>query len=739
MNIAAYNYLTVNRLKDGVDILYKDAKKLYDWELLSRLEALRTNYRYMLQYINDGVEDPDASEMYQKLLREGFDCLDRSAFLENAQKYPQFYNSYFSHQAKNLKEYCLALQAQAQTMRETGAFDADLYDCSEEVIKQFAKYAELIDNIFNIIYLSPAWTEEEKDIVLSLFKTGLVDTCGLDVIVSAVNVCLLQHFDMLKYNFLVDVYLSDTYEQTRLKALIGFYLVINMQEERFMVLKEMWDPVYKLAELEDGGYTSEIIPIIHAKFWMSKYTDKYDKELNSEMIPSMMEAQNKYPQYIEALLKGSLPDEIFDSDPEMKKIIKKADKMRKKLIANHEYGVDTYFTYFKHIKNHRFFLKPSHWFYPYRTHLCPDLMNMFADNKPDKKSVFNMLLSSDSLCDSDKYSLALEAMHLTPSQRNVLFNHLDVNTFVQGMPNLFIYNNKTADKSSIVAYYFQDLHRFFSLCGNAKYMEKVDHVSLPSQDHPFYDFFLYDELIKIAEVSTFVGEYDMADMIYVRLGRIEDNPDRVEIWKKAALNKGKMKYFSTWSVVEYLDKALEIDPNEEWCLRYKAKLIKDSCRNDELEAIWTKLCNMHPESISTICSLAEAQMNKYKFEEALKTLFKADYMSDYNARVKRDLGWCYLRMSDYPKAKQYFKTVIKEEENPDKRDWLNLGHVYNLMKQRRNAVRCYRKALELYGDFKKFDEDFGDDMEASLRETNNKDIDSLFNDLVIDAIREIKE
>ena len=737
MNIEVYNYLTTSDLKDGIDTLYKDAKKLYDWELLSRLEALRTNYRYMLQYISDGVEDPGASEMYQKLLREAFDCMDRYDFLSNTQKYPQLYNSYYSRQSRNLKDYCQSLQEQAQSMREAGLFNVDPYDCSEEVVKQFARYVELIDNIFNIIYLSPAWTEDERDMVLSLFKAGLVDVCALDVIVSAVNICLLQHFDMLKYDFLVDVYLSVNYQSTRIKALIGFYLSVCMQGERFMSLKEMWNPVNKLTENEDDGYTADIIPFIHVQYWLTEYTQKYEKELNTEVLPSMMEAQNKYPQYLERMLKGL--SGVDDMDQDAKKVLKKAEKMRKKLIANHEQGVDTYFVYFKQLKNFRFFMKPSHWFYPYRTHLCPDLMKLFTESKPDKKSVFHMILTSDSLCESDKYSLALEAILLPPTQRNILFNHFDFNIFVQGMPNLFIWDGKPADKYSIVAHYFQDLYRFFALCPNAKFMEKPSSVEIPFHGDPFYECFSYEDVMKIADVCKFTKEHGRAGMIYNQLSKDKEHSNNIELWKKAVLNEEKKELSDYGNILRYLDKALEIDPNDEWCLKRKIKIFSDTGRYSELEKAWSVMYKLHPEDLSTLCSLAEAQIGGQKLDEALKHLFMADYLSDYNARVKRDIGWCYLRKRDYDKAKLYFKTVIKEEEKPDKRDWLNLGHAYNFLKQRRNAVRCYRKSLELFGDYKKFKDDFEEDMEVYLWETNRDDIDMLFNRLVLDAIREIKE
>ena len=69
-----YGLLAERRLKDAFGKLALLVNELQDWVSRDKLNEMETSYRYMIQYMLDGVEDPERKSIYDHLvLSENWD------------------------------------------------------------------------------------------------------------------------------------------------------------------------------------------------------------------------------------------------------------------------------------------------------------------------------------------------------------------------------------------------------------------------------------------------------------------------------------------------------------------------------------------------------------------------------------------------------------------------------------------------------------------------------------------
>ena len=66
------------RLKEALTQLESFLWKCHEWSLRTRLEQIQTSYSYMLQYMRQGVEDPERRKLYQKLLTDTLEITDQA-------------------------------------------------------------------------------------------------------------------------------------------------------------------------------------------------------------------------------------------------------------------------------------------------------------------------------------------------------------------------------------------------------------------------------------------------------------------------------------------------------------------------------------------------------------------------------------------------------------------------------------------------------------------------------------
>ena len=73
--------LEEKRLKEALMQLESLLWQCPDWDLRTRLEQLQTSYKYMLEYMRQGANDPERWNVYRKLVADTWEIADRSRLL----------------------------------------------------------------------------------------------------------------------------------------------------------------------------------------------------------------------------------------------------------------------------------------------------------------------------------------------------------------------------------------------------------------------------------------------------------------------------------------------------------------------------------------------------------------------------------------------------------------------------------------------------------------------------------
>lgn len=72
-----YKFLFERRLKESFGLLSQLISVLQDWQITESLNEMETSYKYMIQYMLDGFNDPERKKIYDKLILSTYNLTDR--------------------------------------------------------------------------------------------------------------------------------------------------------------------------------------------------------------------------------------------------------------------------------------------------------------------------------------------------------------------------------------------------------------------------------------------------------------------------------------------------------------------------------------------------------------------------------------------------------------------------------------------------------------------------------------
>ena len=102
---------------------------------------------------------------------------------------------------------------------------------SETVNKLYIEHEKYVTELFDIIWISTHWTDEDLSGANSILESLLVPANDVAVMISAVTLSLIQVFDSRKFQFLIKAYQTHSETIVVQRALIGIALTAYYQEK----------------------------------------------------------------------------------------------------------------------------------------------------------------------------------------------------------------------------------------------------------------------------------------------------------------------------------------------------------------------------------------------------------------------------------------------------------------------------------------------------------------------------
>lgn len=611
--------------------------------------TIAADHDRMLDYMEQGYDDPQREEIYQRLVRRlwfftrsalmTWLCTSKSMFREARQKsgQQQFTPDDIERTLHNFVSdvAMLSLETDEAKLQK----EADLY----------ARHLNYVSTLFNHIFVSNTWSKATGAFYTRLLLSPMTDSIDARMLVSAITLNCLIQFDMEKLRTLIDIHQQTADPELRERALVGWFLSLpHFQPSLFPEFTPTLRDVCTRHAAELLELQQQVIACIN--------TDRDNETLQNDIMPNLMK-NSGFKLTQRGIEENEDPmEDILDPDAADKRM-EEAEKNINKILDMQKQGADIYFGSFKLMKRFSFFYTLSNWFTPFfmqhpgLSHLTKDLLS--------NKFVLS-IINKGPFCESDKYSFALGASsvisHLPQDVLKMVENIEDIDPAMK--PDLI---NTPIFRRQV---YLQDLYRFFKLHPQHSELPfDPFHVgSLPANDNYFIldnDLFadIDDEhiLLMRARYHHKVRRYGVATKELYDL--VEKYPDNVQA--RAMLAHSLLELGSYAQAADHYEQLLVVRPDN-----FKYKL-----------------------------NYAHALTESGQYEDAMETIFRLSYEYPDDMRVTRLLAWAHLIQRHAKKAEPcYDKLLASAEANYS--DKLNAAYCYWFTGRMKQAVGLFREYVE---------------------------------------------
>ena len=584
------------RINDAIAQLKEWAMKYPGEGFSDRLEAVATDFRYMSDFMLQGMKDDSREELFaamqQKLRDIDYDLEVRRTIWERPEV--SSYKRIFTHPE------CSAEMLQDIMMDET--------DAKEHFIR--------LTNTFMVLYASLHWKESEATIWAAFLSSKKVNPIDAATLVTAITLNVLECYGAQeskvkdpKVRCLKEVYRKSPSEMVRQRALVGLVMI----GEELSIEAHIQMVACANADKDSNEIRQNIMPnlIKNQPFKMVNGQFKMDDDDNLNKGEYDPDADKREEESIEA----------------MEESVNKMLKMQKK-------GSDIFFEGFSQMKRFPFFNKMVNWFIPYYPE-HPDIESIMANI--GKSSFIDVVMKRGPFCESDKYSFIIamsSVLQQLPENVRKMMESGDMGPI--GMRGE---DADLSDPAFIRLQYLQDLYRFMRLNNIGKMLQNP----FNNLDEILEGFIRYasrqeEEAKKHTEHKN--EEYTEFTTLYAYYAN----------WK---LKKGEYD-----TALKYYTICLKQRPQSPSIMRGLARAYFGVGDYEKSASYFDALITINPDNLNNRLNYAKAMTKAGKTEEVLNDLYKLEYENPGNEVIQDTLGWALLYAGKAAEAEQYCHDVM---------------------------------------------------------------------------------
>lgn len=700
------------RLKEALMQLESLLWQCPDWDLRTRLEQIQTSYKYMLDYMRQGANDPERWELHRKMLTDTWGIADRARLLMLDNVSTRYYHHVrHTPEPAGLSDYGLkTLLHILESFNDDLAVSELLSD--NKIDNVLKRHEDTLKFMFVRTWTSNAWDAQNEEEARDMLASEQLPAEDLCLFVSAVTLSLMECFDLRKLLWLLDAYKHRNVHVSQ-RSLVGAIIILYIYRNRISLYSELLKKMDVMEE-EEPNFRDDVARI-YRQLLMCQETEKIDKKMREEIIPEMMKNVSNMKNMRFDTEENE--EELNDLNPDWQDALDKSglgDKLREMSELQME-GADVYMSTFAALKNFPFFKEVHNWFYPFSKQQSQVLKLLRSENK-ENNTLLDILLQTGTFSNSDKYSLFFTIHQLPKEQQHMMLNQLNEQQMAELAEKV---NEETLKKlnerpSTASNQYLHDLYRFFKLSVRRTefrdiFKEKLDLHNVPALDnilhwddmlYPIADFFLkkerWEEAIEIYKEMEAISEFD---------------ENSAEFYQKLGYALQKRKRYN--EAIDAFIKADTLKPDNIWNNRHLATCYRLNRNYKAALTYYKRVEEIVPEDTNAIFYIGNCLAELGEFEEALNYFFKLDFMQTNSLKAWRGIGWCSFITKKYEQAMKYYEKVI--EQKPLAIDYLNAGHVAWAMGDVQKAATFYGKSIAVCGNREKFLDMFRKDEEPLLK------------------------
>lgn len=683
------NLIRQKRLKEALVQLKSFLWQCPDWSLQTQLEHLQTSYEFMLQYMRQGMTDPERRKLHTSLLSDTLEIADQVRLLQLGKISTHYYYEVRKKRTKDLESYTTGvLMHVLESFNDDLAVSGLLSDNNlGEVLK---RHEDTLKFMFLQTWSNNAWTAEDEADAQAMLQSELLPVNDLCLFTSAVMLSLMECFDIRKLLWLLDAYQQCNVFVSQ-RALIGVVFTFHIYSDRLELYPEIDS---RLKTINENRPLDKDLTHIYRQLLLCQETEKIDKKMREEIIPEMLKNVSSMRNMKFGFEESE--EEKDDGNPDWNNLFENSplgDKLREMNELQLE-GADIYMSTFASLKNFPFFKEPHNWFYPFDKQQSSVIKTIRQEGN-QKSTLMDVLLQSGFFCNSDKYSLFFTMLQFPQSQRDMIFTQLteqQSEEFTE-LSNVDTLKKFTERPTTVSSQYLHDLYRFFKLSVRRNEFLDIFRENIELHKIPVLKETLHQEsiLLTIADYHLKKEHWAKTAELYNEIRQMNGSLSmQAELYQKLGYVLQKQK--KTDEAIVAYQKADTIKPDNLWTNRHLATCYRLSRNFSKALEYYRKAEKAAPENHNIVFYIGSCLAELQLFEEALNYFFKLDFMESDCIKAWRGIGWCSFIIGKYEQATNYYKKIIDKKPLPI--DYLNAGHVAWVSEDINKAVSLYNRAEE---------------------------------------------
>ena len=715
--------LEQKRLKEAQIQLEAFLWNCNDWTLRNRLEQAKVSYQYMLQYMRQGVNDPERQKLYRQLLAETRELAEqaRISVLDEG-------STHYYHALHKNKRNMAAGYGMSSWLKVLESFPDDMAVCQlmpdnkQSLDSALQRHEETAQYLFLTTWGNSGWTTEEEREARMYLESELLPVNDLCLFTGAVLLSLMECFDPRKFSWLLD---AATHADTQVsqRALVIIAIVLHIHPNRLWLYPEL---EARLSLLNEDGSFGKQLNRVYIQLLRSQETEKIDKKMREEIIPEMMKNVS-----IMRNMKYGFEENMDEDDrnPDWEKAFEESglgDKIREMNELQLE-GADVYMSTFAQLKSYPFFQNPHNWFYPFDMQHS-GIIREFGLKPTGDNAILSLILQSGFFCNSDKYSLCFTMAHIPQAQRNMMLSQMtsqDLNELMDESKSSGL--RQYAQRPDVISnQYIHDLYRFFKLSQRRHEFRDIFKEEIALHRIPaLKDILRKPELLVTIADFHFRKEHP-AEALGIYQEVIDMNYADADIFQKTGYCLQKEKRYK--EAISAYRKADVLKPDHIWTIRHLATCYRQLRDFASALEYYRKVEAMQPENRNVTFFIGSCLAEQERYEEALQCFFKLDLMENDCIKAWRAIGWCSFVSGKSEQAMRYYEKVLVLK--PIATDYLNAGHVALRLGDMEKAAELYGKAASESGNRETFLDMFDKDKETLIKLGIDENDIPLIRDLV---------
>jgi tetratricopeptide (TPR) repeat protein len=681
----------LKKLKPALDELEKIVKFTTNAEYYYQLETFTENYKTLLRYAFEGYHDPQQDSILNGL------CASMLAMADEIRQTLLYQElQYKKYQKHSLLPEFGGDPQQVATRIEFLFFNRTVNKLIDETVPGQERSSvdkeldtQQLDRIFKSIWLTGRINSDLFDLIQRIIHSSSVEWHEKCLIASALTLSIFHLFDPQKVFLLIE--LAESHEnQVYQRALTGLVLVLIAFDKRLAYYPNLTERLKKFSS--DDSFVPEIELII-MQFLMARETDRITREFEEEVLPEMKKMMPKIEDKLQ-LNDQSENEELEGKNPGWKDMIEEVPGLFEKIEKFSKMqmeGGDVFMSTFRLLKRFDFFNLMSNWFIPFHLN-HPEISNNFSPSDNINTRLLESLEKAFYICNSDKYSFALNFRAIPDQQRTMIVTNFEAEfAQMKEMASEEQLLDQSLTSNAVFIQYIQDLYRFFKLFPSRHEFEDVFQQKIRLAELGFYcHFFERDGFTeKIAAFHFDKEHYQEAIDVYLDL--IKKHGPGGEYFEKTGYCYQKSGRYG--EAIEAYKKAELFDGDRLWLLKKLGWCYMKIRDYENALKYFRDAAKLQPEDLTLQLQVGQCFLNLKDHEQALHQYLQARFFAPDNLKVLRPIAYCQFVLCKPDQANETYARILTATSNPSAYDLMNAAHVRLCLDQRNEALNLYRQCF----------------------------------------------